>query len=236
MTRNLKIVGLAVMAVLAVSAVYASAASAALFHSEAQVTELTGEQKTQNVFTVNGGTVKCEIAKFAGKITATGGSGTNWTSETVTVHPTYETCTGFGQNVTINTGTEAAGCNYVLNANGTIDKIECAEGQKIVITGKTTGCTVTVGPQVKGTTAGTLVNPNVDYTNEGSKTTRDVLVTATVGNEGTAHTSGSISGVLYTSSGGACGASGNNGSYRGTVTVRGYSNPEHTVQVGVWVE
>jgi hypothetical protein len=50
----------------------------------------------------------------------------------------------------------------------------------------------------------------------------------TVGTE--THAAGHT-GIKYTSSGGVCGASGENGYIRGTVTEKAYSNEAHTKQV-----
>jgi hypothetical protein len=216
MIRNLKVFGLAVVAMLAMTAVVASAASAAVeFNSEAATTNLTGTQTEQNVLTVTGGTVKCNVATFAGTQSGT-------TKSELEVEPKYSGCTAFGQASHIDTN----GCKYKMTAAGKVS-ISCGAGGPIVVTvgTPTVFCTVKVG-------AHTPANNDVDYTNEGAGKTRDILVRATAGkipltaNEG----------ITYTSSGGICGASGSNGAYRGTVTTTGYSDPAHLVQVGIWRE
>jgi hypothetical protein len=212
MIRNLKVFGLAVVAMVAMTAVAASAASAAEFHSEAATTNLTGAQTEQNVFTVTGGTVKCNVATFSG--TQTGA-----TKGEVEVEPEYSGCTAFGQVTHIHSN----GCKYGLTSEGKAS-IKCGPSPIEVTVGTpTVSCTIKVGTH-------TPKNNDVDYTNEGAGKTRDILVRATVGkipltaNEG----------ITYTSSGGICGASGSNGAYRGTVTTKGYSDAAHMVQVGIW--
>jgi hypothetical protein len=215
MIRNLKVFGLAMVAMLAMTAVAASGASAAVeFHSEAATTNLTGSQTEQNVFNVTGGSVKCNVATFAGTQSGT-------TKSEVEVEPKYSGCTAFGQTTHI----DSNGCKYVLTAAGKAS-IKCgATPIKITVGTPAVTCTVEVGTH-------TPKNNDVDYTNEGAGKTRDVLVRATVGKLPLV----AGEGITYTSSGGICGASGANGSYRGTVTTRGYSDAAHTVQVGIWRE
>jgi hypothetical protein len=194
MSRKLKVIGLAAIAVLAVTAMSASAAQAApKFTSTSSSTFLKGEQKTANVFTTNGGKVECSGALFE---TPTAQKGTELAS--VTVHPTYTGCKAFGLSATI----ETTGCNYVLAAAGTAT-IECESGKSIKISIPAGACSITVGAQ------GPL--SSVSYTNEGSGTTASVLVTA------------NVSGITYTSTGGACGTSGTNGTYTGTVLTKGFT-------------
>jgi hypothetical protein len=126
----------------------------------------------------------------------------------VTVHPEYSGCLAFGRNATVDTG----GCNYILYAIGTAD-IECEAGKSIVITVPSGPCNVTVGPQTGLSSIG--------YTNVAGG---DVLVEANVG------------GIVYTSTGGACGPSGNNGTYTGTVLAQGFSNSTHTTGTNIEVD
>jgi hypothetical protein len=215
---------LAISAMAVVGGLSAASASAAAgeidlaCHTGVESCFLFGEQASENIFHVNGGNVKCTTAKFTGE----GTSGTtattvvsgesDWTFHQVTVHPEYGSCTAFGQSVTITT----TGCNYNLTASSTTAgnaAIECESGKLITIKGQTTGCTVTVAAQTPG-------NNSVDYANGGTGSGKDVLVTATVGTE--------TSGITYTSSGGACGTSGTNGTYRGTVTEKCWKNAAHT--------
>jgi hypothetical protein len=213
---------LAISAMAAVGALSASSASAAAgeidlaCHTGADSCFLFGEQATENVFTVTGGNVKCLTAKFTGEgtggttATTTVSKELDWTFHQVTVHPEYGSCNAFGQTVNITT----TGCNYVLTASSKTAgnaTIECETGKVIEIKGNTTGCTVKVGAQTPTTST-------VDYANGGTGSEKDVLVTATV------------AGITYTSSGGACGASGTNGTYTGSVTEKCWKNVKHTEQ------
>jgi len=194
MSLKLKVLGLAALAVLAVSAVSASAASAAEFTSSAEVTTLSGAQKSPNIFTTGAGEVKCSEATFAGTQVGVADGGLGFTSLDATVHPTYNGCTAFGFPATVDT----KACNYTLHANGEVDIVGCATGAPITITIPIGGCNVTVGNQ-NGL-------KSVTYTNEPGG---DILVTA------------NVAGIAFTSSGGLCGASGTNGKYTGSVLTNG---------------
>jgi hypothetical protein len=219
---------LALVAMAAVGGLSAASASAAAgeidlaCHTGADSCFLFGEQATENVLTLNGGSLKCTSAKFTGE--GTGGTTAttvtskeaDWTFHTVTLHPEYGGCTAFGQNITITT----TGCNYKLTASsktaGNVS-IECETGKLITLKGNTTGCTITIGAQTPG-------NNKVEYANSGTGSEKDVLVTEKVGEA----TSGG--GITYTSSGGACGTSGTNGTIRGTITEKCWTTSAHKTQ------
>jgi hypothetical protein len=204
--RRFKLMGVAVVAVLALTAVSAAAASAHTFKTASSPTFLNGEQVTKNVFTVEGGTVKCTGAVFtSGEITGTSLS-------SVTVHPSYSGCTAFGQEAEVNTGTSTNGCNYELTAEGKVS-IKCVgTATGIVVKAKTAGCTVTVkGNSTENQNLGT-----VSYANKTDGSFTDVEVTA------------AVTGIKYTSSGGICGASGTAGGYTGSVLEKGYKNTTFT--------
>jgi hypothetical protein len=199
----------------------------------------TSEQTSEQPITLkfNGGAVKCASAKFsstsaAGTTVETSvGGAKDWAYHTLTTVPSYSSCTGFGQNVTITT----TGCNYesTANTNGATHTsgpyvegtttIECTEGKSIVITGNTTKCTVTIGAQ-------TPKNDVIDFYNESSGATADIKRRTTVGTEPVEK--GKETGIAYTSSGGACGESGKNGTARGDLTTKCYSSLSHVTQVG----
>jgi hypothetical protein len=224
---------LAISAMAATGALTASAASAAAgeFDFACNIDEpcfVHGEQKTTNEFFVNGGVVKCTKAVFDGKSTAAEGGTTvttkgttnhDWAIHVLKVHPEYSGCTFIGQTATVTT----TGCNYTITATsrtaGTV-VIDCESGKSIVVEAATSKCTVTVGAQ-------TPTNNALDLKNE-TGTPRSVLVTSTVGTE--THAEGNT-GIHYTSSGTACGKSGENGYYRGSVLENAYSNEAHTKQV-----
>ncbi|MFT3864759.1 MAG: hypothetical protein QM729_10845 [Solirubrobacterales bacterium] len=214
MIRNLRILGLTMVAMLAVGVVGASAASAASFHSESSETFVLGSQSTQNVFTVNSRTVKCSTATFTGSFTGTSKS----TLENI--HPEYGGCEAFGLEATVNT----EGCNYTFNEpsgsstyTGTVNVV-CESGKEIEINAAST-CVVKVGSQ-SGLSS-------VTYTDEGSGSSRSVLVTA------------NVSGISSTVSGSTliCGTNGTrSATYTGSVSTKGYTSAAHTTQTGVWVE
>jgi hypothetical protein len=200
MIRKIKVLGLTLVAVFALTAVASASASAAEFHSESSSTELNGAQQTENVFTVNNRTVKCKTATFAGSQSGT-------TASTVEVHPTYGNCTAFGLESTVTT----TGCNYVLHSNGETD-IVCAAGKQIEIEAAGT-CHVNV--------AGQSGLKSVSYSNVGSGSTEEVLVTANVGS-----IKANVSGSTL-----VCGTNGERlSTYTGSVLTKGSSGGS---QVGI---
>ena len=239
--KKLIAIGLALAAMASFGAVGAASASAAAGEIDFACNQATactfhGLQKTQNVFRVNGGTVKCTTATFLGgssaaeggtAVTTEVGGATDWAIHTAKTKPTYTGCTFNGLTATVTT----TGCFYNLTAAsktaGTAT-VGCEAGKSIVVNVNSGVCTITVGAQ-------TPVNNAVDYAVEEAEGKKDVLVTATVGTE--IPVKGAVSGIKYTSSGGACGESGENGSYRGSVTVKAYNNAELTTQIsGTLVE
>jgi hypothetical protein len=132
--------------------------------------------------------------------------------------PTYIGCTYNGIATTVTT----TGCFYNLTAlsktAGTLT-IGCEAGKSIVINVGAGSCIHTIEAQ-------TPVNNVVDFAVEESEGKKDFLVTDTIGTE--IPVKGAKSGIKYTSSGGICGESGENGSYRGSMTIRAYKNSEIT--------
>lgn len=230
MTRNLKALGLALVAVLAMGAVMASAASAS-FDSEIEKTTIEGEQpaESKHKFTVEAGSTECSTAKFhslsstttTGPVTGTL-SGSVYTSASLTIEPIYDNCTN---SLLGEVNVKENGCHYRFTAGETISStttagsvhVECHEGKVIEVV-RASGfnpCTIKVGPQTLG---------GIVYHNEGSGSTRDVLVTA------------NVEGLKYSQSGLLCpGGTGNfeNGTYKGDVTTIG--TDEAGNHVGVWV-
>jgi hypothetical protein len=233
--KKLLVLGLTILAMSAAGALTASAASAAAgefdFACNIDTECFThGEQATENIFTVNGGNVKCTKAVFDDKssvaeggttVTTKGTTNHDWAIHVLKVHPEYSGCTFVGQTANITT----TGCFYTITATsrttGTAT-ISCEGTKEITVEAATSKCTVKVGAQ-------TPANNMVSFTNGEAGGLMDVLVTAEVGSGpplGTGHT-----GIKYTSSGGACGTSGENGFYRGTVTEKAYNSEKHTTQV-----
>jgi hypothetical protein len=169
MSRNLKVLGLALVAVLAMSVMVASAASASQYTGSAYPTTGTGSNTAgKETFTTPGGTVQCD-SHFVGTLAAA--------SSTLTVTPTYTKCVAFGfLNATVNFN----GCDYLFHAGaskggGVYDNsadIVCPAGKgpvtitagtcvvdvpaqtnlKNVKTTNLAGGTVTVEPNVTGIT------------------------------------------------------------------------------------
>jgi hypothetical protein len=256
MNGKLKALGLAFFAVFAFGAI-AAQAQAAAFHSEKEKTIITATSEEgaagEQIFEVipeSGLKVICKHADFAGTQVGTG-SGSNWTSETITVHPRYygETgkpesdCSFLGDPAGVNT----TKCHYTLNANTTTGNptggehakvvlSECTEGG-IVITDTTTGIKVTVPNQT--------VADAVRYTNTEGATgsARDVTIKAT------AHAIKWTCAPKAACLAGIGANSGENATYSGAITSKGFEDlestqttPENNVyakegaQVGTWKE
>jgi hypothetical protein len=171
MSRNLKLLGTALVAVLAFAAVMASVAQAKFdtittFPTSEETAILTGEADpagggTQTLTTANGTSLTCtgikiEQATVRDKDT------------TITAHPVYTGCKIGG---IVNTTVTTTGCNYLFTSETTTNTtsakedatvhIECEAGKKIKL-GPTLGCELTIGEQ---TLHGVHYN-NVDTTEE----------------------------------------------------------------------
>ena len=202
MSRRLELLGLAAAAVLVVTAV--SAASASGFTAQSTPTWLSGAQMTQNVLTVNAGTVKCSVATFKSQAAIS-----TLTTTTVAVRPEYGTCIAFGLEANVIN----SGCSYVLTAAGAFS-VGCMTGAAIVVSVPEAGC------QIKFSAAGNANRSSVSYASLGSGSTEEVVVTATVG------------GITYVSSGGTCGTAGSNGTYSGTLKLAGFESSSFANQHG----
>jgi hypothetical protein len=219
--HKLKTFGVALMAVFALSAVAAVAAQAAEYKSESASTFIHGVQATTNVFTTGAGTVKCEEATFSG--TQTGAS-----AKDLTLTPKYGKCKAFGSaaEVTMHgcqyTFTQPTGASSPFSAE--VDIVNCESGKHIEVDVPLGNCTLTIFPLTGNATLG----GSVDLTNQGSGTTRDVLVTSTItGIKTIAEGTGTICGSKTVEE--------TTGSYTGTVTTKGYTNSSMVTQVGVFV-
>jgi len=153
MTRNLKVLGLALVAILAMTAMVASAASA---HTPAKFTATAGATITavdtgKVKFTVTGQEVTCEEATYSGVAPAA-------SFESITVNATFNKCkTNFGEAKV--TGFGEGGCDFKLYANGTADLV-CPEGKDVTVDALT--CTVHIG------SAGNQGLGTLTYTNDAS--------------------------------------------------------------------
>jgi DNA-binding transcriptional regulator YdaS (Cro superfamily) len=205
--RKVKLIGLTVVAVCAISAVAAASASAHYHIASATGGSITGSQLVQNVFTTDVGTVKCNVATFSGEQATE-------TANELTIRPTYEKCNLAGQSVEVNTKE----CDYLFTEPTTTEgadtshaivDVKCNAGQAIVIKDKSgLGCEVKVAEQ---TPEGV-----VEFKNTTEVSPPDVDVESLV------------TGIHYSWTAGCPNAekkagSDTNGTYTGTVTVKGES-------------
>jgi hypothetical protein len=162
MTRNLKVLSLALVAVCAMSAMIASAASAASFTSAGYPSTITGEGgiTAAEKFTLGKNdhfaTIECNHSTYHGTLSAA--------SSTLTVQPHYSECKAFGLSATV----YSTGCQYIFHATSTSSStvdLECASAQIFIAAGT---CEVTVGTQTGLKSAGTKnsgshvdVTPNI---------------------------------------------------------------------------
>jgi hypothetical protein len=216
MSHKIMLVAAAALAALALSAVGASAASAAEFHctSTSASCFATGEQTTQNVFTVKLGKVKCTGATFKG-------TGLK-TTKSIELEPAYTGCTAFGVAAEVTPN----GCKYKFEVTGTTSpyvvatSVVCASGGKITVKPKAgaLNCTVKVGAQT-GLTGVTVTN---------SETAEPTDINALV----------NVHNITYTEEGTECAGTGAaTGVYEGGATIKGYEDNSGVegAQVGLHV-
>lgn len=209
MTRNLKVLGLALAAMLTMGIAVASA-SAAEFHTETAPTTLTGTQTTTNTFVTDSGTIHCKSAAFEGTVSTV-------TTTTVVVTPEYKECqsTGFIEaGVTV----DHNGCKYSITSHGVVTVTGCTNANKsIVVTAPF--CTIEI------TEATNKALSPVTFKNVGAGTTREIEVVSAINN------------ISYHESGFACKNNGakntTGGTYSGTVKVTG-ENPVTKAHHGIF--
>ncbi len=171
MTRNLKVLGLALVAVFAMSAVAASAASANQWMTAGNVNaKIIADQvaEEQHVFKVEGASteVKCKTAHFEGAEEISS------PATTVDVTPSYSNCNAFlGLSATVTN----QGCHYKLHIGSTTGTatwymtpltLICTGSNKIVIEAGT--CKASVGGEQ------TFEN-GVEYMNNGGSPEKGLL-------------------------------------------------------------
>jgi hypothetical protein len=139
MTRNLKVLSLAVVAALAMTAVMASAAQATKFTTSASSGTLTATQTSEQVFTTDAGTVRCSTSNQEGAFSST-------SFESLEVSASYSGCKAFGfLSATVAMGN----CKYKFTGAGqtggkALADVVCSSGE---ITVNTFGCVVHVPAQ-----------------------------------------------------------------------------------------
>jgi hypothetical protein len=208
--HKLKVFGVALVALVALSAVLASAASAT-YRSPKKTVSLTGKSTTAQVFKTKFGTIECSSGEFTGTQTGEEEFEGEWTSKTITVHPTYTGCKALGFNATVNTEECKYDFTTATTTPGTgshaVVHLKCPSGQKIHIVAAGGLCSVNVGEQEN---VGI-----VDFMNEGSGETASVLVD-----------SDHVENISYEGVGGFCSGAGTGGTYTGKVSVTGTSGGE----------
>lgn len=211
MTKHLRTLGLVFVAVLALTAFAASAAQAKFSYTAGEApADLTGSipAGSEDVFSTEGGTVKCTSISFTGTSTLT-------TASEQKIEPHYNNCTAFGLTAHVN----ATPCYYTFTTptagaagerTGEPPHVICPNNGSITITPTLFGgsvCTTTIKENTPG-------GGHIIYTNSGTATAMDILVHTTVEK------------IPYTSSGGACGTAGahTDGKYTGTETLIAYKH------------
>ncbi|HEX8752684.1 MAG TPA: hypothetical protein VF731_04630 [Solirubrobacterales bacterium] len=208
MTNEIKALGVTVVALLALAASAGTASAAPSFHLETAPATFTGESGTLELLTEEG-TTSCKLTAFRG---TTNGI----VAASIELAPEYRECLMFGFiGATIN----PEECKYRLDlvegsspATAAVSVV-CPSGQSIRETNPI--CTVTIGTQTG--------LHHVVFTNNSSKTTRDLKASVTV------------EGITYTASSG-CSSPGtfNNATWRGEITLR--ADNSSGAQQGLWVE
>ncbi len=211
MTRNFKVLGLAITAVLAMSAVWAMSAQAAVPSIECtpeagrNVCTVTGREINTHTFTVQRGNVRC-ASTFHATINR------NVTSVS-RVRATYTGCRAYGVAANVNMGT----CTYTMTSTedaehkATVDVV-CPEAGSIIIDAPSIPCRITVGPQTG--------LRHIAFTNEGNEPT-DVKAKITV------------SGIVYHNLDNTCpGGRGtfNDGIYNGESTLEAFNDNNPNVE------
>jgi hypothetical protein len=177
MTRNLKVLGLALMAVFALSAVAASAASAeGVITSDGSVT-LKGTEIAAgpNKLEAFGATVECPGSTYTGhKINVTPHELIPNGANAVTINPTYINCHEGSNPITV----DMNGCDYGFHgatrvSTGTysiLADVVCPTGASIEVTGGF--CTVKIGAQTN--------KAGFHLTDTGSGTSNDLDLTGSI--------------------------------------------------------
>jgi hypothetical protein len=176
MIRNLKVLGLAAAAVLAMSVVATTVAQATEFTASAGVYPVTIESSmvTPGIFTVEGGRqVTCETTLF--DVAPIFGP-----SEQETATPTVSNCHAKILGNKLDATVTFNKCSFLGTTSGLVH-FECPAGEDAEVhiyngsgvkhEAATQICKYTIKPQT--------IN-SLDYTNQGSGTTADILVTATM--------------------------------------------------------
>ena len=186
MTRNLKVLGLALCMAMAFGALAAQGAVAAEeFHSEAETTHLTAEGTSNQIFEAKTGENKAVLCKKI-SIDQTAGTATieGTSSPTVTVRPVYEECGIYEgastseTSLVIKANVNTTGCHYTFHAETTSGNPTGGEHANVDI-----AACENIEVKVLGVTCidvpAQTVTDAVRYDNVGAGNTRAIEVTAT---------------------------------------------------------
>ena len=205
MTRNLKVLGLAITAVLAMSAFWSASAQAANpeLHctSTTNTCTITGTELAAHTFSIEGGNVRCRST-----LHATLNAKTVSTVSGVTT--TLTECRAFGVASTVNMN----GCTFTLTmvagsnpATANVNVV-CPAGRNITISSPSLPCTINIGTQ------GPLAH--VVFNNSGTEPTH---VNASL----------TVTGIRYTMVEATCprrGGTFNTGTFNGETTLEGFND------------
>jgi hypothetical protein len=210
----------------ALSAASASAAAGDFDLACNQNTPCTwhGQQIATHTFTIriNAGALSCTTTTFlastraaeGGTAVLTESGAADWAIHTLKAKTTHTGCTFLGQTATVTT----SGCLDTFTATsktgGTV-VFSCEAGKEVEIEATTSKCKIKIPAQ-------TPINNAVDFAAGEAEGKKDVTLTETIGTE--IPVKGAKSGIKYTTTGGACGEGGENGSIRGAVTLKAYSS------------
>ncbi|HVO54236.1 MAG TPA: hypothetical protein VMT37_07475 [Solirubrobacterales bacterium] len=170
MTRNLKVLTLAMLVLGGLGAVSAGGAQAAVqeFHCTSASTAtclVTGSSAAAKI-TLPGGAVVACTAEYRATIAKT--------TATATMEATYAKCKTAG----VKTEVKMNGCDYTLTSVSPLEMtttvtINCPEGRVIELVDPAIPCTITIGPQGPRT--------HIVFTNEGALEPTDLTAHVTVG-------------------------------------------------------
>jgi hypothetical protein len=225
MTRNLKVLGLALASMLAMTAIFSSAAMAE-FESESGSVDLSVSSNEMQSFKTSSGsenTVECTNVDIHSETLES-------TSETeVTVEPTYSECEQFlGQNVDI----DENGCDYTFHLehgkvteSSTVHPSDTKSSVDLECT-STSGIEITVGNICRYKISTQTSLGSIEYKNKGTGSTREIeLVPSVTGITSTRTTSD----FPFLCPGGS-----STGTYTGNSVVTGFTST--STHIGVFVD
>lgn len=216
--RGVRRLGFTLAASIAVSLAFASAAHAVSFRSEVATTTIKGTGLNTWVFNSKFGEVKCTSVNYAGTMKGSEVKAGVFVSSSMTTHPEFSGCKALGFNATVS----PTACDFAMLglfaapplwefAGAFI--VACAAINVIHIVAAGGLCSINI-PAQEG--AG-----NVDFSNEGSGSSRTFRMGSTVNK------------VEYEGIGGFCSGAGTGGTISAEASFKGSSGE---TQKGIWIE